>query len=219
MNYISLKASIDDWLARSDISDETISDTLIDLAEARINRILRVKAMETVYDETIANGVTDYPSTCLEFKHLYLYSGDGDTLSGDGIVDPTDNTVRELEWRGFDAFSREYQGSSGVPCFAARQADKIIYWPAPQGTYKASGVYYAAFTPLSDNNTSNWLSTNAPDLLLSAVLTEASAYIKSPDQLQYWQGRRDQAMAEIQAEDDKAEFSATPLTMRMVNTP
>lgn len=219
MNYTSLKASIDDWLARSDISDESISDTLIDLAEARINRILRVKAMESVYDATIASGVTAYPSDCLEFKHLYLYSGDGDTLSGDGVIDPTDNTIRELEWRGFDAFSREYQGSSGVPCFATRQADKIIYWPKPQGTQKVSGVYYAAFTALSDASPTNWLSTNAPDLLLSSVLTEASAYIKSPDQLQYWQGRRDQAMAEIQAEDDKAEYSATPLTMRMSNTP
>lgn len=219
MNYSTLKASIDDWLARSDISDETISDTLIDLAEARINRLLRIRAMETVYDETITDGVTSYPDACLEFKHLHIYSGDGDTLSGDGIIDPTDNTIRPVEWRGFDAYSREYNGSSGVPCYATRQADKIIYWPAPDGTYKVSGVYYAGFTALSDDNTSNWLSTNAPDLLLSAVLAEASAYIKSPEQINFWTARRDQAMNEIQGADEAQEYAATPLTMQVSNTP
>lgn len=214
MNYTQLKAAIDDWLARSDLSDESIADTLIDMAEARINRLLRIKAMETVYNATISSGVTDYPDAALEFKHLYLYSGDGDTLSGDGVLDPTDNNIRELEWRGLDAFSDQVLGSSGVPQFASRQGDKIVYWPLPNGTYKVSGIYYAAFTALDDDNPSNWLSTNAPDLLLSAVLTEASAYIKSPEQEAYWRSRREAAMGELQAADDQAEYSATPLTMR-----
>lgn len=214
MNYATLKTSIDDWLARSDISDEAISDTLIDMAEAYLNRKLRIRQMEVVYNETIANGVTSYPSGLLEFKHLYVYQGDGATVGDLGIIDPSDNSISVLEWRDMNSFSRETGNGTGEPKFAARQGDKIVYWPRPTGTRKVGGIYYGKFTALDDDNSTNWLTDNAPDLLIAATLAEASAYIQAPDKEEYWSNRRDMLMADIQAADDRAEDSATPLTMR-----
>lgn len=229
MTYADLKAAVNDWLARSDLSNAN-ADFFIDLAEARINRSLRIKAMEAVYNELLdAAGTTPVSSDVLEFKHLFLADVDDDgelTLDDDLTIDTSallvqsladTNAVYRLEMRTVDTMADQFDANraGGVPKYFARYGDRLYYWPlSTDYTYTAFGVYYARFPALSDSQTTNWLTDNAPDLLLAAVLAEAASYTKSPEQIQYWQARMDRAMNELQGADDRQEFSATPLTVR-----
>lgn len=227
MTYAELKAAVNDWLARSDLTDAN-ADLFIDLAEARINRSLRIRAMETVYNETLdTEGTTTYPSTVLEFKHLFLIDADdpdalaisGSTAGVQSLADT--NAVYPLEWRGafeLGANFETYRSSGGAPRYAARHGDRIYYWPlSTDEGYTAAGIYYAKFTALSDDATTNWLTDNAPDLLLAGALLEASAYVKSPDQFGFWSARFDRALSELQRSDERQEFSATPMVSRVAS--
>lgn len=229
MNFASLKSSISDWFARSDITDANAVQFL-ELALARINRSVRIRAMETVYNELLAaDSTTPFPLTLLEFKHLFLFEAPDDGV----LLDEDDLTVQdsallvqaltqttkvcEIQYRTTTDLFRQFDASrTGVPKFATRYGDRLYFWPASTGmVYAAGGIYYAAFPTLSDGVPTNWLTDNAPDLLLSACMTECAAYVKSAEWIQYWQGRYDRALNELQAADDRQEYSATPLTMRV----
>lgn len=218
MDYASLKSSVNDWLARSDVSDST-ADLLIDLGEARINRTLRIRAMEAVYTSALdADGTSAIPTGYREFKSLFLAKGlgtvPGSTIGIHALADAS--TVRRIEWRTDDAMFAEYEGTKpGDPLWATRYGDRIMYWPADTTvTFTAAGIYYKDFTALSSSATTNWLTDNAPDLLLAAVLYEASVYIQSESRMATWKPKYEQALAEVQGESERQEFAATPLSQR-----
>lgn len=229
MNFATLKSSISDWFARSDITDANAVQ-FIELAMARINRSLRIRAMEVVYNELLSSdSTTPCPLSLLEFKHLYLFESEyeGELTEEDPLIVDQEamqvpaltltTMVRELEYRpSTDLFRQFDKARTGIPKYATRYGDRLYYWPASTDmVYAAGGVYYGAFPELSDDEPTNWLTGNAPDLLLSACMTECAAYVKSAEWIQYWQGRYDRALNELQAADDRQEFSATPLQMKV----
>lgn len=229
MNFVTLKASISDWFARSDITDANAVQ-FIEIAMARINRSLRIRAMETVYAELLsADGTSPCPMGLLEFKHLFLYVADSAGLDADSeylTVDASTVQVQnlarstkvcELQYRPSTDMFRQYDANrTGIPKYATRYGDRLYLWPVSTDmVYSAGGIYFAEFPALAEDNPTNWLTESAPDLLLSACMTECAAYVKSPEWIQYWQGRFDRALNELQAADDRQEFSATPLQMRV----
>lgn len=228
MNYTELRAACNDWLARSDFTTAN-TDLFIDLAEARIARSLRVRAMESVYNELLdAAGTTPYAPATLELKHLFLVDVNDDgflQLSDDFTIDASTllvqafsatNRVIRLEWKSIDAMAEEYDHTrQGVPKYVTRYGDRLYFWPLNTSfQYTAVGIQYGAITPLSDAAPSNYFSETTPDLLLAATLFEAATYVKSPQQAGIWSARYDRALNELQSADDRQEYSATPLTQR-----
>ena len=68
--YSDLQTAIATWLNRTDLT-AYIPD-FIALAEERVYRNLRVKAMETALNDTIASGVIAVPSDYIELKSAYI---------------------------------------------------------------------------------------------------------------------------------------------------
>ena len=66
--YTELKASIANWLNRSDLSDE-IADDFIKLTEADFNAKLRIRQMEQIDTVTI-NAETVSVPTAVSYTHL-----------------------------------------------------------------------------------------------------------------------------------------------------
>lgn len=62
-NYADLQAAIANWLARADLTDQI--PTFIALAEARLNRDLRLASMQVTRSGTAdANRQINLPSAC-----------------------------------------------------------------------------------------------------------------------------------------------------------
>lgn len=190
-NYSDLKTAVANWLNRSDLTSY-VSDIVM-LGEAKIYRELRIRAMETALSDTIASGVIAVPSDYIEMKHAYV---DGSS---------TESLQRVSLERMYETYPT--RSADGKPKFYAREAGNFIFGPYPDSGYTVKGVYYKRMTALSDSNTTNWFTTNAPDILLWASLVEAEAFIKNDPRLPMWKDRYEESKAMIQDEDDKEAWS------------
>ena len=66
--------------------------------------------------------------------------------------------------------------------------DTFYIAPTPNTSFVTQLGYIARPTQLSSTNTTTWISTNAPEALLYAVLIQAHSYTKGPlDMLQYFE--------------------------------
>jgi hypothetical protein len=98
----------------------------------------------------------------------------------------TDGERRYLEKKD-TSFISEYspsRTSTGIPKYYANwDNDTIILAPTPNAAYTIELAYNAQPTGLSSSNTTTWVSTNTPQLLLYACLVEAFMFLKAPDML------------------------------------
>jgi hypothetical protein len=111
-------------------------------------------------------------------------------------------------WRSTISFS--YTSATGEQTMSLRSLEYLkAYWPnklltaapsyyadyninnfllaaTPDQAYPFELVYYARLQPLSPSSQSNWLTHNAPQALLYAILMEAALWTKNPDRVQAW---------------------------------
>jgi len=193
--YSELKTAVANWLNRSDLT--TYIPDLVMLGEKRIYRDLRIRAMETALSSTISSGVVALPSDYVELKSAY--------------VDGSPTQVLQRKIVGFIYEKYPARSSGGKPKFIAREGSSFIFGPYPDSAYTIKGIYYARLTALSDSNTTNWFTTNAPDLLLFASLCEAEVFIKNDERMVLWQAKYDQIVSQLTAEDQREQYSGSTL--------
>lgn len=186
-NYSTLKVAIADWLDRDDLSTQL--DTFIDLCEARLARELRIKPMETALSDTIASGVIAVPSDYLEMRYVY--------------VDGSPTRLLEQKDPGWIYWQYPDRAATSKPAYIARDGSSFIFGPFPDSTYTIAGSYYAKFTALSASNETNWLTTNAPDLLLYGALLAATPYIGDDERANVWSAQYEQALKHVTRQDDR----------------
>ncbi len=197
--YSELQTAVSNWLARSDMA--SIIPDLIRLGEKRINRDLRIRAMEESLDETIASGIITVPSDYIALKHAYI----------DG------SPTQWLERKSAEWIYQYYptRAADAKPCYIAREGDNFIFGPYPDSGYNVKGVYYKKITDLSDANPTNWFLTNAPDLLLFAALSEAESYIMNDERILIWENKYQMVRSQIQSEDDRENNAGSILSARV----
>lgn len=195
-DYATLKTEVAAWLHRADLTNEIVG--LIQFGENRIYRDLRVRQMETALSGTIASGVIAVPSGYLELKNAYVNTA----------------PVQKLERKDAEWIYAQYptRSSDRVPRFIAREATNFIFGPYPDSTYTVKGVYYKQLAALSASNTTNWLITDAPELILFATLCEAAPFIGDDGQVGLWEKKYAQIAARIQTADNYEEFSGSPIS-------
>jgi hypothetical protein len=79
--------------------------------------------------------------------------------------------------------------------------DSIIVCPTPDQAYPFELVYYERAQPLDENNTTNWFTANAPDLLLNACLARAGTFMKDAATKALYQADLDRALQSLSVED------------------
>lgn len=196
-SYSTLQTAIINRLHRADIT--SLVPDFIALGEARIYRDLRVRCMEASFSSAISGGVIAVPTGYIEMKHAYI----------DGTP------VGKLTRKNADFIYQNYptRSADGKPKFIAREADNFIFGPYPDSAYTVNGIYYKRLTALSDSNTTNWFTANAPDILMFAALYEAADHIANDDAMVKWERRYTQVKDRIQSENDAEEFSGSPLSV------
>lgn len=209
--YANLKLAIPDWVARGDLAEETI-DTIIDLSEARINRGLRVRAMETVYFRTLdADGRAPVPQGYREFKSVYLYRGVG---IDDSLPSATQSVVNEMQMTDINSLMATFGSGSVSGQRMARAGNYFYVGGKPEGAYSVGGIYYKTFPALSDANQTNWLTESAPDLMLAACMEQVNLYNKAYDQADHWGERVTKMMDDVQNEDRAERMSGGRIVTR-----
>ena len=205
-NYANLKDAVADWLDRSDL-DSRIPD-FISLAEARVNRELRIRAMEK-RATMVTNAGQRYfalPGGYVQMRNIQL----------------TTNPITPLEYITPEMLDRLYgSDTSGKPKAYTLIGDEIQLAPIPDSTYTLEMAFYERFTPLGDGITggtvtTNWLSENAPDVILYGALIEAEPFIKNDERMPLWLNAYKEAINKIQHADARDRHSGSQMRVRTV---
>ncbi len=202
-NYTELKAAIADWLDRSDLTSR-IPD-FITLAEARVNRELRIRAMEK-RATMVTNASQRYfalPGGYVQMRNIQLNT----------------NPITPLEYITPEMLDRLYgSDTSGKPKAYTLIGDEIQLAPIPDSTYTLEMAFYEKFTPLGDGTsgtvTTNWLSENAPDVILYGALIEAEPFIKNDERMPLWLNAYKEAINKIQHADARDRHSGSQMRVR-----
>ena len=200
--FAELKTATANWLDRSDLTARI--PEFITLAEARFNRILRIRDMETVSTAiSTSAGTREYslPTGFVQMKGFHLTT---DPLTPLAYITP-------------EMMTRLWAGSSkGKPEVFTIIADNVSLGPNPDAVYTTSMLYYKTFTALSDSATTNDMLTNNPDVYLYGTLLEAEPFIMNDERVQLWGMAFEKAIGDIQNQDNKDRHSGSQL--RVMNT-
>jgi len=158
MNKAGIRTQVLALLNRNDCTN-AIADTFIDQAVARIQRTLRVPAMEkqsilTVNDTAPESVVL--PEDFLNIKYFYTDWG-------------------MMEYRDFATFLKIPQ-SVGYPYYYTRVQGELKMKPTPPEGTVITMVYYGEIPDLIVDTDSNFLTIIAPDLLIYGALTFAADF-------------------------------------------
>ena len=107
-----------------------------------------------------------------------------------------------------DSYLRDYwpnASTTGQPIMystdsASASGTTITLAPTPNSNYSYEVEFSAPATGLSSGNTTSWLGTNAENVLLSACLYEASAFLKAPETVTLYKSQFDEAVQLMQQE-------------------
>jgi len=164
-NYGELKTAVANWLKRSDLTSRI--PEFIALAEDRIytDPRIRLRAMETSADLTIATQSVALPTTVayVSMRRIYISSDPNTTLE---MYTP------EQFWATAGA------SQSGKPRFFCIEGENLKFGPTPDATSTGKILYWGRLAALSADLDTNWFLTNARGLYLYGALLEAGIHIK-----------------------------------------
>lgn len=205
-NYADLISAIPDYLfGRSDLTAR-IPD-FITLCEAQLNRRLRVQQMEGRFTSTLnqAGDATDAylaaPTGMITFRRLALTSS---------------TPIRLLEYMTPDEMYSKWNDVNfrRPPKNYSIIGANIQFGPIPDQAYTIEGDYYQQLPPLATNST-NWLMTAFPDIYLYGSLKNAAPFIGNDSRITVWNQLFEQAVTELEMNDQKDRYARSSLTMRV----
>ena len=170
--YTELQALVPQYAERTDTAFADQIPTFIALAENRLATDMKQQGFQAVVSGTLPlTSSLPKPSFWKETISFYYTDAAGERKP---------LLLRPLE------YVRNYWPNTALQdepkFYADYNATNFLLGPTPVAAYEFELVYYARLQPLSDSNTSNWLTLNAPQALFAAIMVEACRYIKSPRQ-------------------------------------
>lgn len=162
MNYGELKAQFEGLLKRRDLTPAQ-SDTFLQQAISRVQRVLRIPPMEktvrVVYDSTVfSDGALPIPGDYLRLINITV-NDEPAPMKGADL-----ETVRSLVKHGGAAAPQKY----------ARRGGSWIIGPPPRNGDVFQIDYYTEFSSLSASSDTNYLTASADDLVIYAALSYAA---------------------------------------------
>ena len=199
--YTELKASLANWLNRSDLTTE-IGDDFIKLAEADFNSKLRVRSMIDQVSITISAETVALPTDFLQIRDFYILAGQTKTplvYSTPATMDATSGT-----------------STTGRPSTFTILGDTIRFSPKPDASYTAKMNYFKKFPALSSSVATNYILKSHPAIYLYGSLFHAANFLGgiNPQQVQVWQQMFGTAMERLELNDREDEYNGSPLQVR-----
>jgi hypothetical protein len=167
---------------------------LINLAERRISRELKVQGFIAVVTDTMIIGQSVYAKPDRWRDTISINFGTG-----------TGNATRTPVFtRGYE-YVRSYwpdESQTGQPAFYCDyNYSNWLIAPTPDEEYPFEVLYYELPPLLDDSIQTNWLTEYAPQVLLYGTLLEATPFLKNDERIGTWQQYYDRAAAMLNGED------------------
>ena len=199
MTYAELKTNIANYLNRSDLT--SYIDTFIDSTEAELNRRLRTKEMIKRATATADSQYLTVPTDWQEAINIEVTSNNFSPLFQQSI-------------ESLDVYRKANNNITGQPIYYAMVDDSIELAPTPDSSYTLQLTYYAKINALSDSNTTNFVSTDHPDVYLYGALKHASIFLMEDERIPLFTNQFEKALEEIRLEQEKAAFGKGSLMQR-----
>jgi|TARA_R100001126_G_scaffold24843_1_gene13149 hypothetical protein len=196
MSYTTLKANIQNYLENDSSELVDSIDVIIAQAEEMVfQRLPNLPCFRNSFTGTLVVGQADYTPT----------TGTPSIRMIRQVSITSSSNVIYLDHR-IDSYLRDYwpnSSTTGTPIMYSTKtaADvgsgsvtTITLAPTPSATLSFQVDFIGKPVGLSSTNANTWIDTNATDVLLSAALYEASAFLKAPETLKLYKGKFDEAV-------------------------
>jgi len=188
VNYTQLKANIENFLEDDSTELQASVDEIIAQAEDMIfQRLPNLPCFRNTTSANLVAGTNDYVvASARMIRQVSVISS---------------NILSYLDHR-VDSYLRDYWPNlttQGTPKFystksANTSGTTITIAPTPNAADTYQVDFIAPETGLSSNNANTWVGDNAENVLLSACLYEASAFLKAGETLTLYKTQFDEAV-------------------------
>jgi len=199
--YSELKTAVANWLDRDDLEDRV--PEFIALAEARMNRVLRLRMMESKYTASTIASQRNYalPASYIQMRNFQLNT----------------SPITSLSYVSPEIYDRLWGGSQGgIPQFYTIIANELQLGPIPGSVITMEMLFYKKISALSASNTTELMLTDNPDVYLYGALLEAEPFIMNDERIGVWAQGFEKAIVDLQEQDNKDRHSGSAL--RVMNT-
>jgi len=199
--YAELQTAVANWLDRDDL-EERIPEFIV-LAEARMNRVFRLRLMEAKYTALTVADQRNYalPAGYLQMRNLQINTTP---------ITPCQYVTPEI-------YDRLYGSTlTGTPEIYTIIVNEIQLGPIPASEQTIEMLFYKKITALSVSNTTEAMLTDNPDIYLYGALLEAEPFLMNDERLGVWAQGFQQSIDNLQDQDAKDRHSGSAL--RVMNT-
>jgi hypothetical protein len=190
MNYSELLTNVRNY---TEVGSEVLSDSIIDVfivnVENKIQRELDLDAFRKFQFSsfTIGSPFITMPDDFAFERGVQIK----DQITGDRTwLEQRDTTF-------IDEYNKD-RSNTGTPKYYANwDQNTMIFAPTPDLAYEIELWYNKTPDHLSSSQTTTWLSTNAPEVLIYGTTAEAFSYLKNPPYVQLYEQKYAQAVQNL----------------------
>lgn len=199
MTFTTLQQDVRRYLERgsSFAADPVVFEQiprLINLAERRIARELKIQGFINVVSGTLQTGVSVYAKPDRWRDTVSINIGTG----------ANNNTRKVVFARAYEyllSYWPDRTATDQPEYYSDYDYSHWLYAPTPDADYPFEVLYYELPPLLDDAVQTNWLTEYAPQLLLYGTLLEATPFLKNDERIPVWQNMYDRAAAMLNGED------------------
>jgi hypothetical protein len=199
MTFSSLQDDLRAYLERGDITDTTVYDqlpNLINLAERRLSRELKIEGTVTVVTSVMTAGQSVYAKPDRWRETISVTIGKGIGYNKREVLAPRSYEFCRSVWD-------DPTQTAKPRYYTDYNYNHWLVAPTPDQPYRYEVVYHELPALLDATNQTNWWTEYAPNALLYAALLEATPFLKNDERIQVWQGFYDRAIAALNGEDQR----------------
>lgn len=185
-NYTNLQTEVVSWAKNSGLTGDEVG--MIQLAEAKLNRKLRVRAMDKVTTSTLSSAADSiaYPSRVIELQ---------------SVARLVDTRWEPMAYLSPDELDAVYSSTSGTPTFYT-VTDEISF-DCPASSDQTIQVRYWQQLDIAGDAT-NWVLTNATDLYLYGALMHAAGFMREDERLAQWRALFEEGIFELNTSEARS---------------
>jgi hypothetical protein len=207
MRYQELIDAARAYADRNDIEVDANIDIFILMAEARINRALKV-AQQThrMYTNTI------------EGKEFYTLPADYNGMRvvhfNTGNVDAVGSATVQMFYVTPEQIAEYQQFGEANQYYYTLINNQIQVHDTLPGKGTIEMVFYRKVPPLTQKDDVNWLSEDSPDIYVSGICAEIELFVKNYDSAQLWDARMGRAIQELGDNDSQNRWAGNSMVIR-----
>lgn len=201
-----IRASVYQWSQRKNIPEEVVND-FIELALSKATRALRIPPLEFFQSLPINEfGYVVLPFNFQEAKEVYIVVNGKNVLLERKAINEVDfwSTVNTGSFTG------------GPPCYFGRFGPNLRIAPFDGIAGQFLNLYYYnIIPPMTTDDTTNWFTLYAPEVLLYGALVELSNYSRDNEGVAMWTEKFNEAVNIIQGVEDRAEWRGSTIAVSL----